>query len=200
MAQHRRASGARDRTHVVTRTSPGLRVLALGGFGGLALAADVITAAHGWARLADVHASAAVSGFLLGVGLVVASMGIDVRDGEVTIRGFWFAWRGSLWSVRGATNASNLLLEVRMPPTREGRTADDTSIVVSAVQGSVIEQLRGDTRADGAIRRLRNLQAATPVPDEPAPLRRRLRVELVGAALGVAAAQWLLATVLWSMP
>lgn len=191
MTQHRR--GRVD----VVRLAPSLRVLAIGGFGGFVVVSDAFAATHSWETLANGRSAAVAAGVLFGFILGVLPMGIRVRDGEVTIRGLWFTWRGDVWSVRGATNASALRLEIRLPPTRDGRRAGDVSIDVTAVQGSVIEQLRGNTRADGAIRRLRNAQAATPVRAEPAPLRRSVRVLPLAGALGCAAAQWLLVTAFW---
>lgn len=193
----RRAGAGRGRAVTVTRAPASLWVIGVGGSGGLLVVDVVLTATHGWVDLNNARSFGAVAGGLLGAAVAVLMMGIRVRGGEVTIRGFWFTWRGDLWSVRGATNASALSLEVRLPATREGRTADDVSIDVTAVQGSVIEQLRGNTRADGAIRRLRNAQAATPVRAEPAPLRRSVRVLPLAGALGCAAAQWLLVTAFW---
>lgn len=181
----------------VARLSPGF--LAFGWASAVALNGfvDLEAATRGWSDLANLHQAALAVGAMFGLWVVVSSMGLVVEGHQLTMRGFWFVWRGNPWAVRGALNRSGLTLEVRQ---QSADGPEDVRVDVAAVQGSVIEQLRGNVRAAGAIRRLRNVQAATPLDDDaPALLRRRLRFELALWVVGAAAAQWLLSGLLWSL-
>jgi hypothetical protein len=158
---------------------------------------DFEAATRGWADLANLREAALAMGATFGLWVVVSSMGVVVEGHLLTMRGFWFVWQGNPWAVRGALNRSSLTLEVRQ---QSADGPEDVRVDVAAVQGSVIEQLRGNVRAAGAIRRLRNVQAATPLDGgAPALLSRRLRFELALWVVGAAAAQWLLSGFLWSI-
>ncbi|WP_146905453.1 hypothetical protein [Cellulomonas aerilata] len=156
------------------------------------LAVQAVT--HGWADHKNLLETAPIFGGLLGAWISVWSMGIMVKETELTLTGFWHVWKGNPWAVQGAINRGALDLQVRQ---KTGPSADDVQIEVAAIQGSLIEELRGNVRAAGAIRRLRNVQAATPHEFTPA-LRRRVRYEVALWIGGAASAQWLLADYLWS--
>ena len=101
---------------------------------------DVEVAARGWSDLANLREAAVAIGALLGR-RVHECRG---RGHELRLRGFWYVWQGSPWAVRGAFNRGGLSLEVRQ---QWAHGAEDVRVDVAAVQGSVIEQLRGNVRA-----------------------------------------------------
>lgn len=190
------AAGSRRR-FVVSRLSPGLSLFGWTGTIFFVGFTDYAAAVHHWSDLLNLQQAAAVAGAMLGVWIVVASMGMVVEDSQLTMRGLWTEWYGSPWAIRGADNQGSLVLEVRQSAPSG---VQDVRMGSPAVQGSLLEALRGNVRAEGAIRRLRNIQAATPVPDGHAgAMRRRRRPMTLAYPLTGAALQWLVITVLWSL-
>jgi hypothetical protein len=182
---------------VVARVSPGLAVVGwvfmLGGTVFLAVTASK----REWVSLDNLRQAALTIGVLLGLWLVVVTMGIVVRRPVLTMRGLWFAWSGSPWAIRGAQSDSSGLTLVGRHGTDRG--LEDRVIAVTAFRGSVLEQVRGDVRTGGAVRRLRNAQVASPIIDpDRAALRRRFRAEAAALVPVMAGAEWLLVALLWS--
>ena len=181
---------------VITRTAPSFLIVGWASILGINAFADIGAATHLWSDLANLREYALAVGAGLGLWVMIASAGIAVEGQQLTLRGWWTVWHGSPWAVRGAVNQGDLTLTVRR---QSSDGPSDVRVNVAAVQSSVIEARRGNVRADGAIRRLRNVQAATPLDGSaPIVLRRRWRYEVVLWVAAAACAQWVLTGFLWS--
>ncbi len=167
---------------MVARFSVSGRIFCTGAGAALVVFPIFVTVTDAWATFGDLVGFGVCGGLM--AGLLVAARGVrlDVRDGMATVVNLTTVWRMPVWSVLSVSASGGLTLTVDPPVAIAHRAA--RKIEVTAVQGSLIEQLRGNPRANAAIRRLEGARAASPWID-PAVCSptRRIRWELAAYCL-----------------